>query len=148
MKPLTAQDWSQVKEMEVKEVSIPSIDAVVCLRRMTAAEYMVIKTLAKKTDFADDEQARAYCLEFLWRCIVDPATGQRVFDADTIKVLIDNISDRTINKIFNECLDFHGMSLASKEGLEKNSEPTASGDGGSGSPGSSDGPTQIASGQS
>ncbi|MDI9431045.1 MAG: hypothetical protein WCR65_03815 [Parcubacteria group bacterium] len=137
--PLTKEQLLAVNDAERRTVDVPEWGGAVTLQRMGALAYQQVRAVGKRTDFDDPEQAVRFALAYVAACVVDPQTGEPVFDGEALAVL-ERRSPQAVDRLFAAALELHGATTDAAEELEKNSEPTANDDGGFDSRGSADTP--------
>lgn len=140
---LNKEQLLTLDDSEYVTVETPEWGGSVMLRRMGALAYQHIRSLAKNTDFSDPEQSCELGLTYLSQCIVDPETKELVFDGAADMQRLGRRQPAVIDRLFAAALELHAATPEAAEELEKNSERTANGDGGSVSPGIVDIPIQI-----
>ena len=79
--------------------------------------------------------------KLLVKCIIDPETGERVFTEQQINALGEK-SGKVLDRLFEKASELSGLSEEDVEDLAKNSEAGPAGSSLSGSPESSDAPSE------
>lgn len=123
-------------------VTVPQWGGDVTLQRMGALDYWQMKKRGATIDWEDPVAVLAFSLDYICLCLVDAESGLPMFDAEDLGDL-QRAEPETIDRLFSETLKLNGVRPEAIEDVEKNSEPTASCDGGSDSPGSADTRTQT-----
>lgn len=140
---LTKDKVSQIADRKRREVDVPEWGDVVVLQEMGALDfYRFLGRWRPRFDSLDDGDAATLMelwIELAAKMIVDPVTGELLFEADDLA----RHAPSAIAAIGAAAMELTGFTKSAAEELEKNSGTTGSDDGGSDSHGSADTPIRT-----